>query len=158
MLPTVSLMPTNTPSRSSVSSSFATLTGTASASATATPTPTQTPSTTSTLAIKVLIAQVPSIYVNFTPAFTTNILEIIKTDNLVYIPISLIIVAGIAYVCWKNRKATKKAPPVEEAVISVPAVVKSVPAAVKSVPRVENSLKQMPGKGKVQIRVPGVAV
>jgi hypothetical protein len=70
---------------------------------------------------------------------------------LVYIPISLIIVAGIAYVCWKNRKATKKAPPVEEAVISVPAV-------VKSVPRVENSLKQMPGKGKVQIRVPGVAV
>jgi hypothetical protein len=79
--------------------------------------------------------------VNFTPSFTTNIIEINKTDNLVYIPISLILVAGIAYICWKNRASKKKTPPVTEATPVVEAA---------------NSFKHP--KGKIQIRMPIKAV
>jgi hypothetical protein len=58
----------------------------------------------------------------------------------VYIPISLIILTGIIYICWKNRKAL----PLAEATPPVPEVV--------------NSLKQASGKEKVHIRVPGITV
>lgn len=103
-IPTVSPIFSPSMSHSAYSSSYGTSTGSTSASATATPSPTQTPSTTSTLAIKVLIAQMPPILVNFTPTFTSVILEINKSDNLVYIPISLLIIAAIAYAIWKARK------------------------------------------------------
>jgi hypothetical protein len=142
---TVSSMFTISASRSVYSTSVVTSTGTASASATSTPSPTQTPSTTSTLAIKVLIAQIPPIQVNFTPTFTSStvILEINKSDNLVYIPISLIILAGIGYAIWKARKKSLEA-------VEKPSSTPS--SSSKSI------LKQNTSKLNIQIREPNNAV
>lgn len=84
-------------------------TGSASASATSTPTPTPTPSSTSTYPLKVLIAQMPQM--NFTSSTitttSTTIVQVNTSDNLVYIPITFMILAAIGYFAWKKWKAWK---------------------------------------------------
>ena len=152
LAPSTSMRQTTTISYSAIPTAQMTFTGTASASATTTPTPSQTPSSTSTLVFKVLIAQMPPINITASITSTTHIVEIIKSDSLVYIPICLMIVGALAYFAWKHYKKTPKA--ATEAATAIAATVATAAATADSVVIATTPAKKSSLKNKVSIRIP----